>query len=430
MEKKRWVLILMVLCLALAFSVSSVEAQDICTQGDFCDSDHDGFWRNHKRCDCVGIIDCNDNDPGIGGPPCGGGDDGDTKTSKKSIPLIMTFDDVKVEGECVDNICSDGDGPLVDNEDRVGVSAGGHSQPNPAAGIHMGLGAKPRIGRQLDLNIICEPIEHDTDGDGNIDISIDNCEDLPPVLDALGEPVGNGFSVSLPDCGVGSGFCDLGVIVRPYKVNCPKKLPNGECPDVFTMAPTTTELMSFKLFPGGGPTVEVASAIGGDSAFDPGRCYSLHPDPAALAEAVCTTEIGTHTTGANVLDLVDTSVEDFADPNLNITVGADIVKNVDDGSQGVIKSISGNTITVTLAGGTVNLWNEGDDYTIVRTSKCNVSVTAFDLGSETGVGFDDGENDEWDVVANSVTALMCNRKTSTLQGKATLTFEFNSKKKE
>jgi len=92
MEKKRWVLMFSALCLALAFSVSSVEAQDPCTQGDFCDSDHDTFFRDHKRCDCGPIIDCNDNDPAIGGPPCDGGDE-DTKTSKKSIPLIMTFDD-------------------------------------------------------------------------------------------------------------------------------------------------------------------------------------------------------------------------------------------------------------------------------------------------------------------------------------------------
>ena len=151
----------------------------------------------------------------------------------------------------------------------------------------------------------------------------------------------------LPDCGAGNMFCDLNAMVRPYKEACPQLL-NGECPDVFTMAPMTTELMSFKL---GSPglTVEVASAVGGDSAFDPGRCLSLHPDPAALAEALCPAD------------------------------------------------------------------NDGFD--------CNVSVTAYDNNG-------DGENDEWDVVANSVTALMCNRKTTTLQGKATLTFEFNSIKKE
>ena len=56
MEKKRWVFIFSALCLALAFSVSSVEAQDICTQGDFCDSDHDKFFRDHKRCDCGDVI--------------------------------------------------------------------------------------------------------------------------------------------------------------------------------------------------------------------------------------------------------------------------------------------------------------------------------------------------------------------------------------
>ena len=67
MEKKRWVLILMALCLALVFSVSSVEAQDICFKGEFCDRDEDGFPKDHNRCvECLGVFetefDCDDSD--------------------------------------------------------------------------------------------------------------------------------------------------------------------------------------------------------------------------------------------------------------------------------------------------------------------------------------------------------------------------------
>ncbi len=66
MEKNRWSLIFIGLCLALAFSVSSVEAEDlpeICEQMKFCDRDTDGFFKDHKRCTvCGGLIDCNDTD--------------------------------------------------------------------------------------------------------------------------------------------------------------------------------------------------------------------------------------------------------------------------------------------------------------------------------------------------------------------------------
>ena len=68
-------------------------------------------------------------------------------------------------------------------------------------------------------------------------------------------------------------------------------------------------------------------------------------------------------------------------------------------------------------------------------SNCNVEVTAFDLGNEgdfpgEGNGVGDGENDAWQVVANGVTALICNRNTSEVLGKATLFFGFKAIKKE
>ncbi len=58
----------------------------------------------------------------------------------------------------------------------------------------------------------------------------------------------------------------------------------------------------------------------------------------------------------------------------------------------------------------------GDDH-----SNCNVSVEA----SKSNEG---GKNDAWRVVANDVTALIClrNNNTSTVLGKATLTFGFTA----
>ena len=67
-EKNRWSLIFIGLCLALAFSVSPVEAQmhHTCEMGAVCDRDGDGFFRDQKRCfeSCAvsdpDLVDCNE----------------------------------------------------------------------------------------------------------------------------------------------------------------------------------------------------------------------------------------------------------------------------------------------------------------------------------------------------------------------------------
>ena len=71
MEKKRWSLIFIGLCLALVFSVSSVEAQQhhLCEAFLFCDQDGDGIFRDHQRCDhCDPPLDPNDHVCDPGGP--------------------------------------------------------------------------------------------------------------------------------------------------------------------------------------------------------------------------------------------------------------------------------------------------------------------------------------------------------------------------
>ena len=59
-------------------------------------------------------------------------------------------------------------------------------------------------------------------------------------------------------------------------------------------------------------------------------------------------------------------------------------------------------------------------------SNCNVSVTAFDLGDIGGAGDNDGENDEWDIVANNTVALMCDLLDNVVFGMTTLTFGANA----
>jgi len=63
MEKKRWMFIFSALCLALAFSVSSVEARlDKCEPCGSCDQDGDGLTRPSRGCinSCGGEIDVDD----------------------------------------------------------------------------------------------------------------------------------------------------------------------------------------------------------------------------------------------------------------------------------------------------------------------------------------------------------------------------------
>ena len=66
MEKKRWGLIFSGLCLALVFSVSSVDAQKICEPCQRCDRDGDGEIQNTgsciKKCAPDGVVDDDDHD--------------------------------------------------------------------------------------------------------------------------------------------------------------------------------------------------------------------------------------------------------------------------------------------------------------------------------------------------------------------------------
>ena len=51
--------------------------------------------------------------------------------------------------------------------------------------------------------------------------------------------------------------------------------------------------------------------------------------------------------------------------NLDIRLNTDVVKNVTDGSEGVVTDIDGGTLTAILTGGVRNNWNIGDMYEVV-----------------------------------------------------------------
>ncbi len=242
------------------------------------------------------------------------------------------------------------------------MGASERSQPNPAAGLGLGLNArKNRIERQLSLNITCEEILLDTDGTGGIDTVINKCDQL------FSDDTLLGFDGLFPTCGE-NNFCSLGAAVRPYKVDCPGVDPDEPCPDIFTMG-QTTQLMSYRLsFGGGARLIEVASAIGGDGALDPGRCLSL---------------------------LETSQRRAFLDAN------------------------------------TGTCQSPGDcDVRVTAFDQGNAGTFPGDYNAEAGAG--DGENDAWRVEANGVTALIClrNNNTHTVIGKATLFFGFKAIKKE
>ncbi len=65
---------------------------------------------------------------------------------------------------------------------------------------------------------------------------------------------------------------------------------------------------------------------------------------------------------ANATICTDDTGRNFA--TLGVTVGM-VALNVTDGSKGQISAVSGSTFTVTLTGGTANIWGLGDNFTVL-----------------------------------------------------------------
>lgn len=59
-----------------------------------------------------------------------------------------------------------------------------------------------------------------------------------------------------------------------------------------------------------------------------------------------------------------------------VTVGR-LIKNTTDGSEGAIEAVTENEITVTLSGGSDNLWDKGDVYEIYFTATENGLISTM-----------------------------------------------------
>lgn len=203
------------------------------------------------------------------------------------------------------DIKGDDDAVYSDSHKSVSAALGGQAQPNKP-GFQLSLKRKGPDSRAITASLTCAGLPGGPD----------NCGDI---------------TTKLPD--VTDDTMSLGL--RPYESNCPDGQPDGQCYDVFTMG-ESTQLMSFRInFWNQDIFIEVASAIGGEGAPNPGRCLSL----------------------LNEQQRDDFLLDKCLDP-----------------------------------------------------AGCNVSVTAYDDGFNSGTGKDDGENDEWHIDASDVWALMCNRR--------------------
>ena len=89
---------------------------------------------------------------------------------------------------------------------------------------------------------------------------------------------------------------------------------------------------------------------------------------------------GTHDGPADNADLVD-SGRDFTLAGIRVDV--DIVRNITDGSEGVITAVAATTITATLAGGTDNDWDASDVYEIVDGASLDLIARTFELSIAT-----------------------------------------------
>ena len=90
---------------------------------------------------------------------------------------------------------------------------------------------------------------------------------------------------------------------------------------------------------------------------------------------------GSHDGANGSADLVDNG-SDFGD--LGVRVDIDLVRNLTDGSKGVITGINGGTVTVVLGEGSDNDWDTGDQYEILDGSTPGAAVSFALFGDLAG----------------------------------------------
>ena len=207
--------------------------------------------------------------------PCGGGAGGGV--SGKTTPIVWTI----TEGP-FPSLVDDGGGSYSNNDGGVKTKVGGQTQPN-APGIYINLGGTGKDPREITVTL-----------GGCVDL-FDNCALWFPDVDEIVFNVQRAHMI---------------LAARPYEVDCPPPLVDDECPDVFTMEAGGSAQMAFQIFSHDSIYLEIASAIGGCCAPNPGRCLSaLNEDDRALflgtycsTAANCNVEVtamGTDSDGRN-----------------------------------------------------------------------------------------------------------------------------------
>ena len=82
---------------------------------------------------------------------------------------------------------------------------------------------------------------------------------------------------------------------------------------------------------------------------------------------------GTHKRGSSSSALIDPGA-DFLSCGVRTGV---LCKNTTDGSEGPITAVTEESVTATLAGGTDNLWDVGDEYEIYITDTYNSKISSI-----------------------------------------------------
>lgn len=103
---------------------------------------------------------------------------------------------------------------------------------------------------------------------------------------------------------------------------------------------------------------------------------------------------GTHARGNSSAILVNPG-KDF----LSCGVAEDmLLKNTTDGSEGLVTTVTEDTVTCTLAGGTDNAWDVGDSYEIYLTGEENSAISSISTDASRGWKVTDPKElneDEW-----------------------------------
>ncbi len=124
---------------------------------------------------------------------------------------------------------------------------------NAGPGIFINLRGTGNDPREVTVHVTCD---NPTVAEGVIIGGVDGCD----FLDGLDRQT---FGVQR---------ADVFLAARPYAVNCPE---GGECLDVFSLSDGDSAEMGFAVVFSEGVRLDIASAVGGFTAKNPGRCLSV-----------------------------------------------------------------------------------------------------------------------------------------------------------